>query len=449
MSAHKDIVQSIKSVQEVSKPVGISKISKFPKTDLRYWQSAIFQPTFTKAGETHQAADWSAKIQHQGQRETFALGTPNKAAAASRAKDIYLSLRGAGWEATLTNFKPRTIKLVVPDAVATVGEFIAAAKVNFTGRGKTFEGYAKALRKIVADISGIDGGKAKFDHAKGGNQKWLDQINTVSLSTLTSENVQQWKLNFVRAAGLSSSKQKAARNSANAFLRNARSLFSKKLLRFVSVKLPVPLPFAEVQFEPRGSTRYRSKVDAIALVRLAQNELAEKYPEQFKIFLLAIMAGLRRGEIDLLEWSALDLKVGVIRVQATEHYELKSEDSEGNVDIDIELSQIFEVFKRKSKGPFVIESENLPKPGVSYRYYRCERHFEALTGWLRSKDVTTNKPLHTMRKEFGSLLCERGGIYEACRALRHSDIRTTLGYYVDGKRRVTVGLGHALLSDNT
>jgi hypothetical protein len=32
------------------------------------------------------------KIAHKGRRETFLLGTPNKAAAAARARDIYLSL---------------------------------------------------------------------------------------------------------------------------------------------------------------------------------------------------------------------------------------------------------------------------------------------------------------------------------------------------------------------
>ena len=32
------------------------------------------------------------KIAHQGRRETFPLATPNKAVAAARAREIYLSL---------------------------------------------------------------------------------------------------------------------------------------------------------------------------------------------------------------------------------------------------------------------------------------------------------------------------------------------------------------------
>ena len=140
----------------------------------------------------------------------------------------------------------------------------------------------------------------------------------------------------------------------------------------------------------------------------------------------------------------MDFQHGLVRVRATKHYELKSEDSAGDVEIDAELTQVFEAFHGKRKGSFVVESDNGPKPGAIWRYYRCETHFEGLTTWLRTKGVDTNKPLHTLRKEFGSLLCERGGIYEASRALRHADIRTTSAHYLDRKRRVTVGLGELL-----
>ena len=110
-----------------------------------------------------------------------------------------------------------------------------------------------------------------------------------------------------------------------------------------------------------------------------QNCLAG-HPEQFKIFLLAIMAGLRRREIDLLEWSALDFGQRLIRIRATKHYELKSEDSAGDVEIDAEMMQVFASLHRKAKGSFVIESGNPPRPGATYRYYRCESHFERPDG---------------------------------------------------------------------
>ncbi len=78
----------------------------FPKTDMRHWQGKIFQPSYTRDGETRLVKEWAVKIQYQGRRETFNLHTANKATAAAKAKEIYAMLVGAGWAATLEKHKP-------------------------------------------------------------------------------------------------------------------------------------------------------------------------------------------------------------------------------------------------------------------------------------------------------------------------------------------------------
>ena len=50
--------------------------------------------------------------------------------------------------------------------------------------------------------------------------------------------------------------------------------------------------------------------------------------------------------------------------------------------------------------------------------------------WLRSKGVTSPKPIHDLRKLSGSLMYSANDIYAAQRFLGHSDIRTTIGSYV-------------------
>jgi hypothetical protein len=40
-------------------------------------------------------------------------------------------------------------------------------------------------------------------------------------------------------------------------------------------------------------------------------------------------------------------------------------------------------------------------------------NFERLTAWLRKKGVKANKPLHALRKEFGSQICAVHGIHAA------------------------------------
>ena len=85
--------------------------------------------------------------------------------------------------------------------------------------------------------------------------------------------MQKWKLAFLKRAGSNPTKQRRAKTNVNSFLRQAKSLFSKKALRFLTLKLPDPLPFDGVQFEPRQSMRYHSVIDPWTLIAAAQVEL--------------------------------------------------------------------------------------------------------------------------------------------------------------------------------
>jgi hypothetical protein len=60
-------------------------LGHFSKSDIRYWQRVIFRQSYTRNGGAFLTKDWAMKIAHEGRRETFPLGTPNKAAAAARA----------------------------------------------------------------------------------------------------------------------------------------------------------------------------------------------------------------------------------------------------------------------------------------------------------------------------------------------------------------------------
>ena len=68
------------------------KLRRVGKTDTRYWAETIFHRRRNGAEDT----DWTAQIQFLKRREQFPLGTPNKAAAAAKARDIYLSLQARG-----------------------------------------------------------------------------------------------------------------------------------------------------------------------------------------------------------------------------------------------------------------------------------------------------------------------------------------------------------------
>jgi integrase len=62
--------------------------------------------------------------------------------------------------------------------------------------------------------------------------------------------------------------------------------------------------------------------------------------------------------------------------------------------------------------------------------------------------VNAHKPLHTLRKEFGSIINEAADLYTASKALRHSSLSVTAGVYVDSRKRVAPDIG-AMLAAKT
>ena len=187
--------------------------------------------------------------------------------------------------------------------------------------------------------------------------------------------------------------------------------------------------------------KYRSNFNVLELIKLANKELRLSDPPGYLIFLLGVAAGLRRKEIDLLEWSAFRFKENVIRVEPTQFFHPKSQDSIAEIQVDSEVMAVFRERHNKAKGAFVIPSGRPPKTVTRGDYYRCESYFDRLNSWLRSKGVNTQKPLHTLRKEYGSLINEVHGIHAASKALRHADISVTNNFYTDSRARVTPGLG--------
>jgi integrase len=148
-----------------------------------------------------------------------------------------------------------------------------------------------------------------------------------------------------------------------------------------------------------------------------------------------------------LKWDSFLWDRGVIRVQATQH-DAKTEDSLGDVAVDGELLELFRGYRARATSAFVIESDDQPNSGVSFSHYRCLEVFSRLIAWLRQNGVKDNKPLHTLRKEFGSQVCAVHGVHAASRQLRHADIAITNMFYTDARKRALTGLGHLLKSDD-
>ena len=407
----------------------------FPKTDVRYWRDKLFQRS---------NQEWHCQIGFGARQDRWPLRTANREQAAAKARDIWLSLQTHGFEATEAKFKPWTVAPKPEGNALTVGEFIKAASAVATVRPTSLTHYCRKFRFLVSQIGKIKGTKARHDYVHGGADKWRGQVEDIPLADLTPQKISEWRVRYVSRFDSQPMKRQQAQQTAASIIRNAKSLFAPRILRGLSLTLPSPLPFEGVDLGKRPRTRYQSKVDAGALAIAAYNELKEQQPEQFKVFLLAFGAGLRRGEIDRLTWKAFNWQRGTLSIEATEYGIAKTDASNEEIDLGADLLEYFKGQMKNASGDFVITSKAAATAAPHWNRYRCDGHFKNLLAWLRAKGVANRNPLHTLRKEFGSLINQKFGIYAASAALRHSNISITREAYVDKKQRTALDIGELM-----
>lgn len=424
---------------------GVHQIIKsLPKDHADHWAGRLKKRSYAdRQGHTVEVPEWQVRMFHAGREDWFNLGTANKAAASVKARDIYVHLKIHGWDATLAKYKPRAEEKVD----VTVGEFLDQVKAVSGLKPVTFEIYAKKLRSLVAGAFKIDGGKAKHDYVNGGHDKWLDRVHAVRLGRLTPDTVNDWKVRQLKAASKNPLRLKRASVTIRSILLSSKALFSPNIRKHLTLRLPAPLPFEGVTLPEAGKSRYKSEIEPALLLTAAKRELADGIqaegqpvnprPELFKIALLALGAGLRRDEIDKLQWKQIQWNRNAIRVETTEHGSIKSTESEADVDVDPGLLEILKAYMPKpgQGSPFVIESPVQPRPEATRNHhYRCNRLFKELVKWLHGKGLTARNALHALRKEFGSQICAQAGIFAASTALRHSSINLTREYYIDKRQ---------------
>jgi integrase len=409
------------------------------KNDSRYWRSRIFRPINAR-GET--SPHYSMRLQMHGDRWAFSLGTGNAEAAARKAANVYFDFLTLGVQGALAKYRPQK----AADSITAVGEWIEAARSVATVNPATFALYAAALRKIVGDIIRVKRNRKRFGPKRGGAREYRSAIDSAPLALLSPAAIQKWRMEYVKRAK-TPVEQRSRMTSCNSTLRQARSLFGRKIAKFVP--LPEPPPFQHVEFFPKQSAKYFSRIDAKALLMKAQRELAENDSPAFLVVLIALAAGLRKGELDTLSWHQIDFERGLIRVEHTDTANLKSADSRGEVPLDASVVELLRGFRARATGAFVIEGgDNLSGHRLWGRHYRVQGVFDRVTAWLRKHGVTAKKPLHELRKELGALITAQHGIYAASRVLRHADLATTAAHYTDLKTRPTIPVGEWLTPDN-
>jgi hypothetical protein len=406
-----------------------------------YWAGRVFRPTYRRDGKQREVPEFYVQIQHAGRREKIALAINDREVASRKAAKVYEAIRTKGWDQALREFSPERSN---PQNRTTVGGHIELVKSVLRVRDVSSHKYSYCLRRIAADIAGInDGGTSKFDPA---HRPWRDKADKIKLAILSPIAIETWKTAFLAKAEDNPAAQQAARRNINYFIRNARSLFGKKVQRkFKELGLSAFVnPFEGVELEKQGSTRYVSMINPGELLRKARKDFRKRDPDSWKVILLALGAGLRRAEIDGLCVHQLVFSRSIIQVLTHEHFETKTDESAGGVQVDISLLEELKQHLDPSS-PFVIEPNTPAAQGKrASGYYRCERTFTRVTNWLRENGVRADRPIHVLRKEFGSIINAQSDIFTASLQLRHASIATTAASYADNRRRSTVAIGDML-----
>jgi len=422
---------------------GTDKTTRAAKSHQDFWKPKLRRRSFkARDGHTVEIPEWQVRMKHDRKEAWFNLDTANQAAAAVKARDIYLSLVSVGWEATLAKYKPSPLAKA---DVCTVGEFLADVKVRSHLKPITVRRYAVKLRKMVADLAKVEAGekkkakRAKYDYVNGGHKLWLQKVDGQPLDILTSDSVNEWRNKYVAKSGADPIARKSAERSAASYFRCVRALFSPDVLSLLKVKLPPVNPFAGVKVRDPGAQRYQSRVNAEWLLASAERELRQDHAQVYLGLFLCLWAGLRRKEADLLLWEQIDFSEGCINVCRTLFFEPKTEESQRKIDLSDSALNVLRVFKKDSTSAFVLNGAE-PNPLATYDYYRCDCTWRDLNAWLKKKGVKERKAIHSLRKESGSLIASNYGIEAARQHLGHRDIRTTSSHYVDKKKRVEINI---------
>jgi integrase len=412
-----------------------------------YWLDRIYRPAYTREGRRVEVLEFYARIQHGGRREAVPLHTNTREEAARKAARLYKAVNLRGWHAALKEFRPDAN--AAPKTNLTIGEYLQTVRPVIDVRERSFGCYSYALRKIASEAVGGNGAsKKRFDPV---HCPWRKEADRIFLAKLTTEQVEVWKRQFVAKAGTDERARQRTKRSANSFLRNAKALFGRRVLKSLAKKgvtLPSPLPFDGLEMEDKtGSTQYVSTINAAKLLQAARAKLRAKDRDAYAVVLLALGAGLRRGEIDALQWQQVDFDKSEIRVMNSADFTAKTDESEGRVYVDSDLLAELKPLRAGASSLFVVETRTPMRTHTSAQFYRCDETFDRVTKWLRANGVLANKPLHLLRKEFGSIINEQADIHTASRQLRHSNLSTTANYYADHRRRSVVAVG-AMLNAN-
>ncbi|MCR6654684.1 MAG: hypothetical protein NVV63_02485 [Opitutus sp.] len=379
-----------------------------------------------KNGKSYLSYDWYMRVQHRGCRKWVSLHEnpktaermANELAAALRSKESNTRTLGeilAAMEQSGERFspKPRAVQ-----NVSTLGELRDAVDLGGANLGVNLVTAREYVRSTFTIVWCVLGKRKK-------QIQWKSQIPELPVSVLTASLLYDFKSERL-PPGLQNHTEPArrAKATANRHLRNTQALFRDERMQFLraaGLRLPAMEEYRAVSTFTSAVQRYELP-EGETILRVAKKIVSELPQENRKLYVAAVLAlhaGLRRQEIASARWSwVVQESDGLkLHVKAEEDFAPKFGT---NRKVKITGWLAAQLGHRDSaKGVTILGGSLADNLATT----------ERLVLWLKGAGVTAKKPIHELRKWFGSFFATEYGITVAQRQLGHSTPMITNSHY--------------------
>lgn len=326
---------------------------------------------------------WTLRIKADYKDHYFPLTADLKESEA-----LALAIKNHVRSAGVVSAKEKFLKGDAP--VPTVGAYLAKHEASARAlelSSRTLRDYHRSVFKVFGE--GCEGVR-------------LDELSKVRLT--------QFK-NSVNTKDLS------AKCSANSVLRHLKALFSPRAVEVCGFEQ------LEVFDAIRSESLFRKAKKAVSAPEskvieslLDRTNLLRDDETLMRIFLLAFFGGLRRSEILHAKKSWLENGSDCVWVGIGLDSDFTPKGQPGHAKMPLRVGRYLQ---EACEGDFLI--------GQALSEYSLNQKVKQLRSLFQ--DTLESKPLHALRRIYGSIIASDEGLFQAQKYLRHSSAQTTFDYY--------------------
>lgn len=324
----------------------------------------------------------------EGKQRQVSLGT-NKRTAESRAIRFIATAEKSGFD--------------------TAKEELGGKRVIKAGCNPTFEEFEILYREFCRQSA-----KAPRIRTINKNLQRLKFIMS-KMGVSTIANIDKSKLYKKWFDGNSSPSHQQKRTFASA-VSCASGCFKNSAIAYYSSRgIPIQNPFKGMEISKPKVKQYVPMPEELRN-RIWNDCQTELLPSETMVVLMALGIGMRISEINasIPEWFSKQSENVTVHIREEPFFSPKAGE-DGVVPISLELYSLLLKFRDDSDSKWFV-----PNRDDEYHEGRLRKRFETVNRWLHSKGFTKRNPLHSLRKECGSIVAKKHGILEASKVLRNT-----------------------------